>query len=152
MPIRWARRLCWKTATSRSWRRLGHPLLLLHGVFGGDTPAPDQGGGTFFLTDDGTLSGRTSPPLIVQFSSAADSASGVIYDIDFDEQFVVQAFSETDSILAEITISAGDEGTGDALATPWGFKRDSADVFSIKFIGTRTASGAFGLGFDNFTT
>ncbi len=76
----------------------------------------------------------------------------MIYDIDFDEQFVVQAFSETDSILAEITISAGDEGTGDALATPWGFKRDSADVFSIKFIGTRTASGAFGLGFDNFTT
>jgi hypothetical protein len=41
--------------------------------------------------------------------------------------------------------------TGDGLATPWGFKRDTSDIHSVRLVGRRTASGWFGLGFDNFS-
>ena len=89
--------------------------------------------------------------MIVHFSSAVDSASGVILDIDFTEAFTIQARGIMDSVLVDTTITAGSPGTGDGLATPWAFRRAQPDVYSIKFIGTR-ASGLFGLGFDNFVT
>ena len=106
--------------------------------------------GSFFLTDDGVLSGLSSPALIVDYNEPTAEASGVILDIDFDENFIIEARDETGSFLEEIIISAGDEGTGDGVATEWSFNRDVEDVFSISFQGTRQASGAFGLGFDNF--
>ena len=38
----------------------------------------------------------------------------------------------------------------DRLAKVWSIQRPSADVYSIRFVGTRTAAGSFGLGFDLF--
>jgi hypothetical protein len=35
--------------------------------------------------------------------------------------------------------------------TPWTIVRPSADIFSLRFVGERTAAGFFGLGFDNFS-
>ena len=117
----------------------------------GDTPAPNQGVGNFFLTDDGLLSGLTSPALIVSYSTPTSAASGVILDIDFDESFVIQARDGLGNILQSINIVSGDPGTGDGIATFWSFERSLADIASIRFAGTRTAAGVFGLGFDNFS-
>lgn len=137
----------------------GHPVLAQVGnpttafandALVGDMPAPGQGIGSFFLTDDGVLSGLSAPPLIVTYSTPTDSASGVVLDIDFDEQFVIEARDAGDNVLETVTIMAGDPGTGDALATRWEFQRATAEVASIRFVGSRQVDGAFGLGFDNF--
>jgi hypothetical protein len=131
---------------------VGSPITAFESNTGDDAPGPNQGGGQFFLTDDGVLSGLMSSPLIVTFVGGVDSASGVIYDIDFDESFLIQGRDAADSVLVEITIQAGDSGTGDGIATRWQFARPTPDIFSIRFSGTRAAAGAFGLGFDDFTT
>lgn len=117
-----------------------------------DTPAPGQDIGSFFLTDDGVLNvgDLTVPPLIVRYASPTAAASGVILDIDFGEQFVIEARDVFDNVLETVTLAAGDPGTGDGVATFWSFQRPQSDVFSIRFVGTRTLAGGFGLGFDNF--
>ncbi len=117
---------------------------------GSDNPVPGQGIGAFFLTDDGVLSGLVSPPLIVSYNTPTSAASGVILDIDFNEAFTIEARDATGIVLQTITLAAGDPNTGDGIATSWSFDRGVSDVFSIRFVGTRTAPGAFGLGFDNF--
>lgn len=119
---------------------------------GSDNPASGQNIGSFFLTDDGSLSGLTSPALIVTYSDATSAASGVILDIDFDESFTISLFDSVigGTLLDTISINAGDAGTGDGIASLWSFDRGSADVFRLEFQGTRTAAGQFGLGFDNF--
>ena len=115
-----------------------------------DTPDEGTGIGTFFLTDDGVLQGDSAPPpLIVSYTAPVDSASGVVLDIDGGETFTIQARDAADAVLEEILISAGDDGTGSGNATPWGFRRSTPDVASIRFVGFRS-SGRFGLGFDNF--
>ena len=130
--------------------KVGAPTTAFSSQFGADIPSPNQGIGSFFLTDDGELNDLDATPLIITFSSPLDSASGVTLDIDHGEQFTIQARDVKDSILTVLVIQAGDQETGDGIATPWGFKRDQPDIHSIKFIGTRTQVGGFGLGFDKF--
>lgn len=115
-----------------------------------DTPLQVEKIGSFFLTDDGILAGLVAPPLIVTYSTPTAAASGVVLDIDFDEQFRIQARDASSNILQEVVIRAGDPQTGDAAVTPWSLSRPQADIHSIRFQGTRTVHGAFGLGFDNF--
>ena len=86
----------------------------------------------------------------MNYTTPTMAASGVILDIDFNESFLIQARDGSGNVLESISISAGDPGTGNGIATLWSFSRPSADVVSIRFAGTRTAGGAFGLGFDNF--
>ncbi len=116
----------------------------------GDTPAINQQIGNFFLTDDGFLAGLVSPALLVHYSSPTSAASGVILDIDFDERFVIQARDDLDNVIQTIIIESGEAGTGDGIATFWSFDRPTEDIRSIRFSGSRTTAGAFGLGFDNF--
>ena len=116
-----------------------------------DTPDGDQDIGSFFLTDDGLVTAGDASPLLVTFSTPVDSATGVILDIDFSETFTITAYDSSGQVVEEIVINAGDEGTGDGVATPWSFRRADADVASIRFAGTRD-SGRFGLAFDNFAT
>jgi len=132
--------------------KVGSPRTAFEG-FGGadDMPAPNQGIGTFFLTDNGTLGGLSSPALLIVYATPTAAASGVLLDIDFDETWTIQARDSADNIIDVITITAGDFNTGDGLATVWSFNRTSSDINSIRFKGTRTATGAFGLGFDNFS-
>lgn len=115
-----------------------------------DTPAPNQNIGSFFLTDDGDLSGLESEALIVTYDPPTAVASGVILDIDFDETFTIEARDENKNVIETVTIEAGDPNTGDGIATPWILFRSDADVYSIRFAGMRNDAGAFGLGFDNF--
>ena len=115
-----------------------------------DTPLPDQGIGQFFLTDDGSVAGAISSPLIVSYATPTAAASGVVLDMDGDEVFTIEARDAAGNVLQTIVINAGDENTGDAVATPWAFDRASDDVHSIRFSGVRTDGGGFGLGFDLF--
>lgn len=118
---------------------------------GADNPVPGQNIGSFFLTDDGVLStSLISPALIANYSLPTSAASGVILDIDFDESFLIQARDNLGNVLETINIQAGDPNTGDGIATFWSLNRPTNDIASIKFAGSRTISGGFGLGFDNF--
>lgn len=130
--------------------RIGAPTTAFQGPIAGDTPVPGQGIGEFFLTDDGILSGLAAIPLIVTYTTPTAAASGIILDIDFDESFLIEARNNIGDVIESIVINAGDPGTGDGIATLWSFTRPSADVYSIRFVGSRSTSGSFGLGFDNF--
>ena len=119
--------------------------------YGPDTPAPGQGIGAFFLTDDGVLEGLDAPPIILDFSAPVDSFSGCILDMDFGEIFIIQAKDINDEIILIDTIFSTDPGTGDGLSTCWGFNLEGCEgsVYSIRFEGQRTIDGAFGMGIDN---
>lgn len=120
----------------------------------GDTPAPVDANfvGQYFLTDDGTL-GLTAAPLILDFTTPIDSFAGCILDMDGNEVFKIEAFNELGVTILSDSIQAGDAGTGDGLATCWGFNLDGCvgTVYQIKFTGFRTDGGGFGLGLDNFS-
>jgi hypothetical protein len=113
-----------------------------------DMPASGQNIGNYFLTDDCTL-GLTAAPLVVNYNPPTAAASGVILDIDLNEQFTIQARDAGNNVIQTITINAGDPGTGDGIATPWSFDLGSPNIYSIRFVGTKPGGG-FGLGFDNF--
>lgn len=77
------------------------------------------------------------------------AASGVILDIDLEEEFAIQARDAGNNIIQTIIIKDGDPGTGDGVATPWSFDLSSPQIYSIRISGTKP-QGAVGLGFDNF--
>jgi hypothetical protein len=74
----------------------------------------------------------------------------VLLDIDFDETWTIQARDAANAVLSTITLTAGGPNTGDGVATPWSFGQATANITSLRFKGTRTTAGGFGLGFDNF--
>jgi outer membrane protein OmpA-like peptidoglycan-associated protein len=130
---------------------VGAPVTAFEGPLRSpDTPAPNQGVASFFLTDDGTLLEMNAPALVVSYDPPTAAASGVVLDIDFDEIFTIEARGSTGSVLQTLTIRAGDRGTGDGIATRWAIDRPSSDIHSIRFAGRRTKAGGFGLAFDNF--
>jgi len=124
-------------------------------AWGNDTPAPGVDIGQFFLTDDGQLSGLTSPAIILDFEIPIDSFAGCILDMDFEEFFIIQALDEFGQVILEERIDAGDPDTGDGALTCWGFNLPGCEgsIYSIKYAGFRPASspGAFGLGMDFFS-
>ena len=114
---------------------VGDPVSAFGSNFGGDTPAPDQGVGSFFLTDDGVLAGLLSPALIVSYDPPTSAASGVILDIDLGEEFTIEAKDDNGRVVDTITLTAGDLLAGDGVATPWSFSRINPDIYSIRFEG-----------------
>lgn len=142
--------------------KVGAPATAFGGAYGSDTAAPGVDIGTYFLTDDGNLSGLTSNPIFINFDFPIDSVSGCILDMDFLERFVVTAYGAggvaifTDTIFAGLDVSnapyqEGDPGTGDGLCTDWGFRLDdcAGSIHSVKLDGYRDYQGMFGLGIDN---
>lgn len=121
--------------------------------FGNDAPAPGQNVGKYFITDDGLVSNLTAIPLIVRFQNPVDSVSAEVLDMDFDEVFTVTARDINDNTLLTKTIRAGDAGTGDGIATLFGFNMPGCigSIYSLKFQGTRQVSGGFGFAMDNFS-
>lgn len=134
---------------------VGSPTTAFQSTWGEDIPAPQDADfvGQFFLTDDGTLAGLDAPPVILNFSTPIDSFAGCILDMDFGEVFKLEAFDDMGNTILEDSIVAGDPGTGDGLATCWGFNLEGCvgTVYQVKFSGYRTSSGGFGLGLDNFS-
>ncbi len=132
---------------------IGNPTTAFGSAFGNDTPAPNQDIGSFFLTDDGLLTGLNAIPVYLNFETPIDSFGGCILDMDFGELFIIEAMDSNGESLLVDTIFAGDPGTGDGLATCWGFNFSGCvgTVHSVRFEGQRETAGAFGLGLDNFS-
>ena len=132
---------------------VGGATTAFSSAFGGDTPAPGQGIGSFFITDDGQWSGSTSPALLVNFSTPIDSFSACVLDIDGTEEFYIEAIGMNGVVIDSITIKDGDEGTGDGQSTCFGFNSEGCEgaIYSIRFKGIRPGGGTFGLGMDNFS-
>lgn len=114
-----------------------------------DTPVPNQGIGTFFLTDDGRNTGRMAAALVVRYSPPTANASGVVLDLDNGESFVVDALDAKGTAISTLILTAGEPNTGDGIATRWTVSHATADIAAIRFLG-KSASGRFGLGFDLF--
>lgn len=133
--------------------KVGSPTTAFSSNIGGDTPMPNQDIGEYFITDDGKISNFTAIPLIVRFTNPLDSVSAVVLDMDFDEIFTVTARGMNDEVLLEKIVQAGDEGTGDGIATVFGFNLEGCKgaIYSLKFQGVRQASGGFGFAMDNFS-
>lgn len=132
--------------------QVGAPTTAFQSTLGSDTPLPNQEIGEYFLTDDGQLSGTFSPPIILTFQFPIDSFAGCILDMDGGESFIIHARDEFDEIILADTIYDGDIGTGDGLATCWGFNLDGCEgsVYSIRYQGTRPLP-SFGMGMDRFS-
>lgn len=132
--------------------QVGGTATAFGSVYGNDQAAPTEDIGTYFITDDGLLSGLSAIPLIVRFDNPLDSLSAVILDMDFDEVFTVEARDINEVPIFTSVIRAGDPGTGDGLATPFGFNLEGCEgaIYSLRFEGSRNTAGAFGLGMDNF--
>ncbi len=111
---------------------------------------PDEDQGSFFLTDDGSLS-NDAADLLVLYDTPTANASGVILDIDGTEIFTIEARNAANEVVATQVIEDGDPLTGDRNSTPWSITRPAADIFSIRFSGERPGGGVFGLGFDDFS-
>lgn len=132
--------------------QVGSPVEAFGSQWGDDVPAPGVDIGQFFITDDGSLSGLTSSPLILDFSIPIDTFAGCILDVDLSEVFLIEALDASGNVLLSETIRDGDPGTGDGQLTCWGFNLPGcmASITRIRFSGSRTSPGQFGLGMDNF--
>lgn len=130
---------------------VGSPVTAFLSAAGDDTPIGTIEIGSFFLTDDGLLSGLESSALIINFTDPISNADGVILDIDFTESFIIEAFGINDELLFTTIVEDGDTGTGDGLATYWEIGTDYCfEIYRLRLEGERTQAGEFGLGLDNF--
>jgi hypothetical protein len=145
----------------------GVPVLAQIGgtmtAFGGgidnvpDMPLGDQGVGSFFLTDDGSVAAPPRP-LWIGYDTAVSAASGAILDVDYwgksttiYESFTIDAWDAQGQLLESIEIRAGDLGTGDGIASIWSIERDVAEIRLIRVSYTGTKDFGVGLAFDNFS-
>jgi len=117
-------------------------------VFGGpDLPAPGVDVGQFFLTDDGVV-GSPPPPLLVNYATPVQAATGVIIDIDFTEQWTIEARDALANVLATQVLTSGGNGS----VTPFNFDAGMPLISQIRIAYTGALTNNIGLAFDNFLT
>lgn len=116
----------------------------------GDTPAPGQHDGMFFLTDDGVIQDPPAP-LVITYEEPVGAAYGEVLDIDGNEEWTVEARDANGNVLDSVVLTAGKPGTGDAIATPFSFQHATADIHSLRIRYTGEMGVAVGLAFDNFS-
>ena len=131
--------------------QIGEPTEAFFSAFGIDAPEDPGIIGDYFLTDDGVIDGVEYSPLLIKFTNPLDTVAGIILDLDSDEEFEIFATNDNGDELFYQKIIAGEEMTGDGVATPWGFNLEGCQgsVTTLRFEGSRS-SGDFGLGMDNF--
>ncbi len=120
-------------------------------AWGNDELMPGEPIGSFFLTDDGMLTGLTTPALVVMWDNPIDSVAFGLMDIDFDEFFVMEARDENGATVVLDTIFSGDPMTGDGVFTDWAVQLPTNNVRSLRVEGNRMEAGAFGFGMDNLS-
>ena len=120
-------------------------------AWGNDELMPGEPIGSFFLTDDGMLTGLTTPALVVMWDNPIDSVAFGLMDIDFDEFFVMEAKDIAGNTIVLDTIFSGDPMTGDGVFTDWAVQLPTNNVRSLRVEGNRMDAGAFGFGMDNLS-
>ncbi len=131
--------------TSPVIAKAGPPQTAFAGFGGPDMPRPDINAGQMFLTDDGNV-GAPPSPLIIDYSSPVSQASGIIIDIDFSEQWTIEAYDAKDVLITSIALGAIGNGTG----SPWIFTLPEPIIHRIRIRFTGSG-GSIGLAFDNFS-
>ncbi len=126
--------------------KVGPPQTAFAGFGGPDMPRPDINVGVSFLTDDGVV-GSPPSPLVIDYSTPAQQASGVIIDIDFSEQWSVEAYGAKDVLLETIVLSPAGNGS----ASPWMFQFPTPAIHRIRLRYTGGGGANIGLAFDNFS-
>ncbi len=146
--------------------KAGAPRTAFEGCTDVDTPIPNMGLGSSFLTDDAALT--VPADLRIDYATAVSQASGVIIDIDCRnaggppcEQWTVTAYDVAGVPLQTIVIDAQqgapnagcispEAGPGDAKPVGWSFSMGSPVIRSIVLRYTGAATDV-GLAFDNFS-
>ncbi len=142
--------------------QVGAPQTAFNGC-GPDTPLDDQQVGSFFLTDDTTIS-NIAGTLLLTYSSPVAQSAGVVLDVDRRaggtfEEWTIEALASDMSVLETRVITApvgpdtcsNAQGPGDATAIGFVFDRANADIHFIVLRYTGTAASGIGLAFDNFS-
>lgn len=137
--------------------KVGLPLTAFFAGCGGptaDTPLPGQGVGESFLTDDTSLGLLGN--LRVSYSVPVSAASGVILDVDAQEEWTITARNASGAVVAEVVVVPEGppgclDGPGDSLAHSWSVESATDDIVSILIRYTGATAGP-GLAFDNFNT
>jgi hypothetical protein len=114
-----------------------------------DQPAPGSNTGEWFLTDDGVISGPPSP-LKIQYATDVQSASGVLLDIDGQEQWTVQAFDASGVQVGSDQV-LGPNNSLEGSATTWSFQFGAPVIRLIILSYSGNQSSGVGLAFDNFS-
>jgi hypothetical protein len=135
-----------ETGESPVIAKVGPPRTAFAGFGGDDMPRPDINVGQSFLTDDGVV-GAPPSPLIIDYSVPVQGASGVIIDIDFSEQWTVEAYDAADKILDSIVLTPAGNGS----ASPWRFDFPTPVINRIRIRYTGGGGNNIGLAFDNFS-
>lgn len=114
-------------------------------------PAPGQNVGICFITDDDVVN-APPPPLIISYAQPVAAASAFILDIDQREAWDVYAYNSATQALAVVHLEHDTRYTGDGIATPWSFRRPTADIASIRVVFAGNTNDNVGLAFDSFST
>src|SRR5262249_51348019 len=114
-----------------------------------DQPAPGQVVGSFFLTDDGVVSGPPKP-LILTLTKPVVGFSGDILDIDGQEAWLIQARNSNGDTIDTIQLNAVSTNAGNGLATHWSFLHATPDIASIRIAYNGGVTSNIGFAFDNF--
>lgn len=126
---------------------VGPPRTAFNGFGGPDQPAPGNDVGRFFLTDDGMLGGAP-PALLINYTTPVTAASGDIIDIDFSEEWNVEARDAMGNVLASQLLQSGN---GNGASTNFSFSFPTAVISQVRIEYTGGGS-QIGLAFDNFLT
>ena len=141
---------------------VGAPQTAFYGVSGAsacgtsgpaDMPLPSANAGCFFLTDDGMIAANTPPAdLWIEFNNLVREASGVLLDVDTQEEWEIQAYDGNTAVGSLLTINSSSPGWGHGDAAPWEIALNNPnerfDRVQFHYVGG-TDSG-MGLAFDNF--
>lgn len=137
--------------------KIGPPLTAFQGCNNaGDRPSEDAGVCASFLTDDGSLG--IASDLEVTYTTTVARASGVMLDVDRQEQWEISAFDTAGSLVELLVLDpppvrpcGGTNGNGAAapfsLSSPSGAAEIKRLVFH--YSGNNGLAGV-GLAFDNF--
>jgi sugar lactone lactonase YvrE len=146
--------------------KAGAPQTAFEGCVAPDTPRPNLGLGSSFLTDGTSLG--VEGDLRVDYAAPVAQAAGVILDIDCRvnggppcEQWTVTAYDASGSPLQTVVLDAPQgapnpecvdppTGPGDSEAFGWSFDVGTPQIQSIVLRYTGVASDV-GLAFDNFS-
>jgi len=157
-----------QTIGSPKIAKVGPPRTAFFGCDGGeDNPAPGQGLGDSFLTDDETI-GQVASDLLISYSTPVENASGVLIDIDCGqgqsvcEQWTIFARDSESNVLDTVILNAptgpnsadcpspGNPGPGNGKAFGWFFSLPGEQISSILIKYTGTQMGV-GIAFDRFS-
>ncbi|MSR60004.1 MAG: hypothetical protein EXS05_20585 [Planctomycetaceae bacterium] len=119
-----------------------------------DQPAPGQGVGDFYINTNNLVVAVAPLPFIVSYAMPAGRVSGVILDIDNDNEYWRVVALNSGGIPVGILFFAWDDpvGVGNGIATLWSFARSENDIASVRLEFIGTTAHDIGYAFDNFSS